>query len=139
MFQFHQNNSQLLFHFIVSPWGAGAFSRDFTKILARQCRAFIRALKIEKLKAPLFPGPGGAGDAIDWCIMEKISFLYYMYFLFLSFVCKQSQKGDKNNSVSSPIDRSKATLLWWFLLFYALGLNFCAFFTLPAFSFFYLS
>ena len=53
MFQFHQNNSQLLFHVIVSPWGAGAFSR---------------ALKIEKLKAPLFPGPGGAGDANDWCI-----------------------------------------------------------------------
>ena len=64
MFQFHQNNSQLLFHVIVSPWGAGAFSRGFTKTLARQSRA----LKIEKLKAPLFPGPGGAGDATDWCI-----------------------------------------------------------------------
>ena len=64
MFQFHQNNSQLLFYVIVSPWGAGAFSRGFTKTLARQCRA----LKIEKLKAPLFPGPGGAGDANDWCI-----------------------------------------------------------------------
>ena len=62
MFQFHQNNSQLLFHVIVSPWGAGAFSRGFTKTLAR-------ALKIEKLKAPLFPGPGGAGDANDWCII----------------------------------------------------------------------
>ena len=69
MFQFHQNNSQLLFHVIVSPWGAGAFSRGFTEILARQCRAFSRALKIEKLKAPLFPGPGGAGDANDWCII----------------------------------------------------------------------
>ena len=68
MFQFHQNNSQLLFHVIVSPWGAGAFSKGFTKTLARQCRAFSRALKIEKLKAPLFPGPGGAGDANDWCI-----------------------------------------------------------------------
>ena len=68
MFQFHQNNSQLLFHIIVSPWGAGAFSRGFTKTLARQGRAFSRALKIEKLKAPLFPGPGGAGDANDWCI-----------------------------------------------------------------------
>ena len=66
MFQFHQNNSQLLFHVIVSPWGAGAFSRGFTKTLARQGRAFSRALKIEKLKAPLFPGPGGAGDANDW-------------------------------------------------------------------------
>ena len=70
MFQFHQNNSQLLFHVIVSPWGAGAFSRGFTKTLARQCRAFSRALKIEKLKAPLFPGPGGAGDANDWCITK---------------------------------------------------------------------
>ena len=68
MFQFHQNNYQLLFHVIVSPLGAGAFSRGFTKILAWQCRAFSRALKIEKLKAPLFPGPGGAGDANDWCI-----------------------------------------------------------------------
>ena len=68
MFQFHQNNSQLLFHVIVSPWGARAFSRGLTKILARQCRAFSRTLKIEKLKAPLFPGPRGAGDANDWCI-----------------------------------------------------------------------
>ena len=62
MFQFHQNNSQLLFHIIVSLWGAGAFSRDFTTNLARWCRAFTRALKNEKLKAPPFPGPGGAGD-----------------------------------------------------------------------------
>ena len=73
MFQFHQNNSQLLFHVIVSPLGAGAFSRGFTKTLARQCRAFSRALKIEKLKAPLFPGPGGAGDANDWCITKFYS------------------------------------------------------------------
>ena len=69
MFQFHQNNSQLLFHVIVSPWRAGAFSRGFTKTLARQCRA----LKIEKLNAPLFPGPGGAGDANDWCIKFQVS------------------------------------------------------------------
>ena len=73
MFQFNKNNSQLLFHVIVSPWGAGAFSRGFTKTLARQCRAFSRALKIEKLKAPLFPGPGGAGDANDWCITIDVS------------------------------------------------------------------
>ena len=73
MFQFHQNNSQLLFHVIVSPLGAGAFSRGFTKILARQCRAFSRALKIEKLKAPLFPGPGGAGDTNDWCIKKGLN------------------------------------------------------------------
>ena len=64
MFQFHQ----LLFHVIVSSWGAGAFSRGFTETLVRQCRAFSQALKIEKLKAPLYPGPGGAGDANDWCI-----------------------------------------------------------------------
>ena len=69
MFQFHQNNSQLLFHIIVSLWGAGAFSRDFTTNLARWCRAFTRALKNEKLKAPPFPGPGGAGDTNDWCII----------------------------------------------------------------------
>ena len=50
------------------PLGSRAFSRGFTKTLAWQCRAFSRALKIEKLKAPLFPGPGGAGDANDWCI-----------------------------------------------------------------------
>ena len=61
MFQFHQNNSQLLFHIIVSLWGAGAFSRDFTTNLARRCRAFTRALKNEKLKAPPFPGPGEPG------------------------------------------------------------------------------
>ena len=68
MFQFHQNNSQLLFHIIVSLWGAGAFIRDFTTNLARRCRAFTRALKNEKLKALPFPGPGGAGDTNDWCI-----------------------------------------------------------------------
>ena len=48
--------------------GAGAFSGDFTTNLARQCRAFSRALKIEKLKAPLFRGPEGAGATNDWCI-----------------------------------------------------------------------
>ena len=80
MFQFHQNNSQLLFHVIVSLWGAGAFSRGFTKTLARQCRAFSRALKIEKLKAPLFPGPGGAGDANDWCIKRTTPLQMSMVF-----------------------------------------------------------
>ena len=60
MFQFLQNNALLLFHIIVSLWGAGAFSRDFTTNLTR-------ALKNEKLKAPPFPGPGGAGDTNDWC------------------------------------------------------------------------
>ena len=75
MFQFHQNNSQLLFHVIVSPRGPGLLAGVLPK-LARQCRAFSRALKIEKLKAPLFPGPGGAGDANDWCI---ISITCYMF------------------------------------------------------------
>ena len=47
----------LYFNF-VSPRGRGLFTTN----LARQCRAFSRALKIEKLKAPLFRGPeGGPG------------------------------------------------------------------------------
>ena len=46
----------------------GAFSRDFTTILAPECRAFSGALKIEKLKALLIPGPKGAVDTNDWCI-----------------------------------------------------------------------
>ena len=46
------------------PARAGAFSRDFTTSLAPECRA----LKIEKLKAPLIPGPEGAVDTNDWCI-----------------------------------------------------------------------
>ena len=48
--------------------GAGAFSRDFTINLSPQCRAFNRALKTEKLKAPLFSNPVGAGTTNDWCI-----------------------------------------------------------------------
>ena len=48
--------------------GAGAFSRDFTINLSPQFRAFSRALKTEKLKAPLFPDPVGAGTTNDWCI-----------------------------------------------------------------------
>ena len=50
-----------------APGRAGAFSRDFTTILAPECRAFSGALKIEKLKAPLIPGPKGAVDTNDWC------------------------------------------------------------------------
>ena len=46
---------------ILSSPGAGAFSGGFTTNLARQCRAFSRGLKIEKLKAPLFRGPEGPG------------------------------------------------------------------------------
>ena len=59
----------LLFFIIVNlREGAGAFSRDFTINLSPQCRAFSRALKTEKLKAPLFPGPVGAWTTNDWCI-----------------------------------------------------------------------
>ena len=60
------------FILILSAPGAGAFSGDFTTNLARQCRAFSRALKIEKLKAPLFRGPEGAGATSDWCIIRNI-------------------------------------------------------------------
>ena len=47
------------------PLGAGAFHRAFTTNVAPQCRAFSRALEIEKLKASLFRGPRGAGDTND--------------------------------------------------------------------------
>ena len=59
----------LLFFIIVNLRGTGAFSRDFTINLSPQCRAFSRALKTEKLKALLFPGPIGAGTTNDWCII----------------------------------------------------------------------
>ena len=68
IFQFHQNNSQLLFYIIVCLRGARVFSWNFTTDRTPQCQAFSRALKIEKLKAPLFLGSRGAGDTIDWCI-----------------------------------------------------------------------
>ena len=61
-----------LFQFCHPP-GAGAFSGHFTTNLARQCRAFSRALKIEKFKAPLFRGPEGAGATNDWCIIALVS------------------------------------------------------------------
>ena len=48
------------------PLGAGAFRGAFTTNVAPQCRAFSMALKIEKLKAPLFRGPEGAGDTNGW-------------------------------------------------------------------------
>ena len=67
----YSNGSGILYFNIVCPWGAGVFSGDFTTNLARQCRAFSRALKIEKLKAPLFRGPEGAGATNDWCIMKN--------------------------------------------------------------------
>ena len=66
----------LLFILILSSPGGGAFSGDFTTNLARQCRAFSRALKIEKLQAPLFRGPQGAGTTNDWCITgERIGIM----------------------------------------------------------------
>ena len=64
------DSGQLFFILILSAPGAGAFSGDFTTNLARQCRAFSRALKIEKSKAPLFRGPEGAGATNDWCIIS---------------------------------------------------------------------
>ena len=54
--------------FLSVPGRAGAFSRAFTTSLAPECRAFSGALKIEKLKALLIPGPEGAVDTNDWCI-----------------------------------------------------------------------
>ena len=56
------------------PGRAGTFSRDFTTSLVPECRAFSGAvinLKIEKLKAPLIPGPEGAVVTNDWCISRK--------------------------------------------------------------------
>ena len=66
---YSNDSGQLSFFILILPAsGAGAFSGVFTTILARQCRAFSRALNIEKLKAPLFRGPEGAGATNDWCI-----------------------------------------------------------------------
>ena len=63
------DSGQLLFFILIlSAPGGGAFSGDFTTNLARQCRAFSRDLKIEKLKAPLFRSPEGTGATNDWCI-----------------------------------------------------------------------
>ena len=53
----YSNGPGHLLFFIIVNLRAGAFSRDFTTDLSPQCRAFSRALKTEKLKAPLFPGP----------------------------------------------------------------------------------
>ena len=55
------------------PGRAGAFSRDFTTSLAPECRAFSGALKVEKLKAGLIPGPEGAVDTNDWCIRLSVA------------------------------------------------------------------
>ena len=69
---FSNGPGHLLFFIIVNLQGAGAFGRDFTINSSPQCMAFSRALKTEKLKAPLFPGPVEAGTTNDWCISEWI-------------------------------------------------------------------
>ena len=48
-------------YLLLSNPGAGALSREFTTNLAPQCTALSMALKIEKLKAPLFRCPEGMG------------------------------------------------------------------------------
>ena len=60
------------------PGRAGAFSRDFTTSFAPECLAFSGALKLEKLKAPLIPGPEGVVDTNEWCIIavKYYSILY---------------------------------------------------------------
>ena len=71
---YSNDSGQLLFLIIIlsarggGGGGWGAFSGDFTTNLARQCRAFSRDLKIEKLKAPQFRSPEGAGATNGWCI-----------------------------------------------------------------------
>ena len=57
------------------PGRAGAFSGDFTTSLAPECRAYRGALKIEKLKATLIPGPEGAVDTNDWCIIHRYALI----------------------------------------------------------------
>ena len=62
---YSSHSGQLLFFILIlSAPGAGTFNGDLTTKFARQCRA----LEIEKLKAPLFRGPEGAGATNDWCI-----------------------------------------------------------------------
>ena len=63
------------FSILSAPERAGAFSRGFTIILDPECRAFSRALTIEKLKVPLIPGPKGAMDTNDWCITSPTLWL----------------------------------------------------------------
>ena len=60
---------------IVILWGRGLFA-GFTTNVALQCRAFSRALEIEKLKAPLFRCPKGAGDTNDWCITVQFNIFH---------------------------------------------------------------
>ena len=69
---YSNDSGQLLFFILIlSAAGGGGFSGNFTTNLVRQCRAFSGALIIERLKAPLFRGPEGAGATNDWCITPK--------------------------------------------------------------------
>ena len=61
------------------PLGAGAFRRAFTTNVAPQCRAFSRDLEIEKLRAPLFSDPKGAGDTNDWSIIPFIPYIKCLF------------------------------------------------------------
>ena len=54
------DNSQLLFHIMSASGEPGLLAGILPQNLAPQCWAFNRALKIEKLKAPLIPGPMGS-------------------------------------------------------------------------------
>ena len=74
------------------PGRAGAFSRDFTTSLAPECRAFSGALKIEKLKAPLIPGPEGAVDTNDWCIIFRSGSANSSSLIRVQTVCKGYQQ-----------------------------------------------
>ena len=67
-----------------TPGRARAFSRDFTTILAPECRAFSGVLKIEKLKAPLFPAPRGPWIQVTGALKLNIlmingQLLYLLY------------------------------------------------------------
>ena len=53
----------------LSTLGVVAFSRNIATNLAPQCKP----LKIEKLKALLFPGPKGAGGTNGCCMIIGIS------------------------------------------------------------------
>ena len=57
------STGHLSFLIIVNPRGPGLLA-IFYQIFGPHGGAFTRALKVEKLKAPLFPGPVGAGDTM---------------------------------------------------------------------------
>ena len=99
------------------PLGAGAFRRAFTTNVAPQCRAFSRALEIEKLKAPLFRDPDGAGDTNDWCIVHGCfwqKFKNIQALMVVLVTCKNEEDLIKNkplecsHSYASIFRRSRA-------------------------------